>query len=129
MNFKNFTVEKEKEIRQLELELQQLPTEDELRQYAAKKRVQQQELDDLNKNIKDLEAELDNVDDDENNLLQKIRAAQQSNVELKKSSEPPQPAKQHTHSAPFKLESDQVRLNSYRSMALSLTRANKYVSI
>lgn len=46
-----------------------------------KERAQQQELDDLNKMINDLEANLAE-DDDEETLLQKIHALQLSNKEL-----------------------------------------------
>lgn len=104
---KNNTIEKKKEIRRLELELEQLPTENELRQYAMKKREQQQELDDLNDMIKKLEAK-SAKDDDEETLFQKIREAQQLDAELMESPEQPKPAEQPTNPDPFKSKSEKV---------------------
>lgn len=89
------------------MELEQLPTEAEIQQYAEQKRENEQELEQINKKIADLETELA-ADDDEETLLRKIDELKQSNEnhlkmfeELKTEPEKPQQASAETKMVSF----------------------------
>lgn len=69
----------------MELELAQLTPEDELQENDMKTRKWQQQLDDLNKIIKELEDKLNVDGKDEDTLFRKIKEVNQSTEELQKS--------------------------------------------
>lgn len=108
------------------MELESLPTEDELQQYAKKKREQQQELDDLHKMIEDLEVKLANEDDEET-LAAKLREVQQSNAELE--AELKKSAEQPANPDAIKIKAEMVRLNLYRTLTITtVTNKNDFYS-
>lgn len=117
------------------MELAQLPSEEELNQYAMKKRAQQQELDDLNQKIKELETKLEQEDEEE--LDRQIREFQQENAELEAELEEMEEMEEQSkpltdsptnppidENSEVKMKTEKVWLNFYRTSTLMYTTHN-----